>query len=113
LSEAAVARAGADAGPNAAFVAADAERYQPEGVFDFVVFNEVVYYFHEPISEVERYARALSPNGRVVVSTWQGSPRGRAVLRSLRQAFDVEGETIVTQGRNSWALTVLRPPDRR
>lgn len=113
MSQAAADWAGADAGPNATFFAADAEAFQPDGSFDFIVFNEVVYYFRQPLAEVHRYARSLTATGSLVFSTWQGLPRGCAILRQLHEVYDVSGETLVEQGRNRWKLTVLAPRAER
>jgi SAM-dependent methyltransferase len=109
LSQVAVARAAAVAGPEASFAAADAATYQPEGTFDAIVFNEMLYYLHDPIAAVRRYAEALRPGGRLIVSTWCGSPRGLAILRQLHEAYDAVDEVVVQQRAQRWTLTTLKP----
>lgn len=109
LSQVAVARAAAVAGPEASFAAADAATYRPEGTFDALVFNEMLYYLHDPLAAVRRYVEALMPGGRLIVSTWGGSPRGMAILRQLHAAYDAVDEVVVQQRAQRWTLTVLRP----
>ena len=109
MSRVAVEKAAATAGPEAQFVAADASAYRPEGLFDAIVFNEMLYYLHEPIAEVRRYAGALAPGGRLIVSTWGGSPRGAAILRQLRRSFGLIEEVGVEQGPHRWTLSVFLP----
>ncbi len=109
LSHVAVTRAAAAAGPEASFAAADAATYQPEGTFDAIVFNEMLYYLHDPIAAVRRYAEALRPGGRLIVSTWCGSPRGLAILRQLHEAYDAVDEVVVQQRAQRWTVTTLKP----
>lgn len=109
LSAVAVANAAAAAGPEATFVAANAATYQPEGPFDRIVFNEVLYYLHEPLATVRRYAETLTPGGRLIVSTWGGSPRGLAILRQLRGVFDQVDEVVVQQRTQRWTITSFTP----
>jgi SAM-dependent methyltransferase len=59
LSPRAVALAAADA----RFCMADATAYRPEGPFDAIVFNEILYYLHQPVAEVARYAESLAGGG--------------------------------------------------
>jgi 2-polyprenyl-6-hydroxyphenyl methylase/3-demethylubiquinone-9 3-methyltransferase len=108
LSVVAVGKAAAAAGPEATFVAADAAIYQPEGRFDAIVFNEMLYYLHEPLATVRRYAEALTPGGRLIVSTWGGSPRGLAILRQLHGLFDAVDEIVVKQRSQQWTITCLK-----
>lgn len=109
LSPRAVALAEADAARDTHFFVADATAYRPEGSFDAIVFNEVLYYLHQPAAEVARYAESLAAGGRIIVSTYVGSPRAAAVLRQVCRAFEVREETQVSQGGNRWMVTVLAP----
>jgi 2-polyprenyl-3-methyl-5-hydroxy-6-metoxy-1,4-benzoquinol methylase len=107
LSHEAIDRAAAGAGPDTTFLEADADTYQAQGPYDVIVFNEMLYYLPEPVQAVRRYARALAPGGRMIVSTWMGSPRAIAILRQLGEAFAVVEETMVVHRGNQWKLTVL------
>lgn len=109
LSPKAVASAAADATGEARFLVADAAAYRPEGSFDAIVFNEILYYLHQPVAEVARYANSLAPGGYIIVSTYIGSPRAAAVLRQVCRAFEVREETQVAQDGNQWMVTVLAP----
>ena len=111
LSHAAIDRAAAGAGPDATFVAADAGTFQADGPFDDIVFNEMLYYLPEPLQAVQRYARALAPGGRIIVSTWLGSPRAVAILRQLRESLPFVDETLVRHLGEQWKLTVFGRPE--
>jgi 2-polyprenyl-3-methyl-5-hydroxy-6-metoxy-1,4-benzoquinol methylase len=91
---------------NSAFVDADAESYVPAGYFDTLVFNEVLYYFRDPLAAVERYAQVLSSDGIMLVSTCTQSQPGMAILAQLRRQYSVLDETRVTHGDAHWSWIV-------
>jgi 2-polyprenyl-3-methyl-5-hydroxy-6-metoxy-1,4-benzoquinol methylase len=93
------------------FFAADGEHYVPEGSFDIAVFNEVLYFFQDARSAVQRYARCLSTGGVILVSTCTAFEGGIDMLDGLKGAFQVLDETRVTHGSNpwSWLITALAP----
>ncbi len=121
ISEAAVATLGAHQDERTQFMVGDAAIYVPTEQFDAIVFNEVLYYFPEPMAAFERYAAAVNPSGALIISTWLGSPRARAILRALKRVFVTVEEVKDPQTKTSWLLTVLkarpsgtsRGPDRR
>ncbi len=111
LSEAALAQLAESQNENTVFIKADAETYRPTELFNVIIFNEVVYYFREPLAVIERYAQALTQDGVLVVSIYQSSDaasrRGMDILRQLKTTFRVLDEIQTTQGSKSWVCTVL------
>jgi 2-polyprenyl-3-methyl-5-hydroxy-6-metoxy-1,4-benzoquinol methylase len=77
LSAEAIGRAKADFGAVAQFHAADALTYNPEGLFDAVVFNECLYYLDDPAAAVARYEAVLKPGGFVIVSMYEAPTTAR------------------------------------
>ena len=76
-----------DPGLNIVGVAAESfELRGEEDRFDNVVFNEMLYYTHDPVGLLEKYARFLAPGGIIVCSIYQ---KGGYSLRRLAQfCFD-------------------------
>jgi SAM-dependent methyltransferase len=110
VSEAAVAQAAARVDATTAFVARDAEgAAPPPGPWDVVVFNESVYYFHQPLATLQRYETVLAPVGAFVVSTFH-SRRADAVVRALLGRYRLLEETTVSNAKGSWTVRVLAPP---
>jgi len=103
LSAHAIGQATAAAHPQAMFVAADAQQFEPPGKFDILVFNEVLYFFAEPLREVRRYAAALEAGGLVLVSTCTAFEGGLGILASIKRELRVLDETRVTHGTNQWS----------
>ena len=64
----------------------------------------MLYYLPEPLQAVQRYARALAPGGRIIVSMWLGSPRAVGILRQLREALPFVDETLVGHLGHQWKL---------
>jgi SAM-dependent methyltransferase len=79
LSAVAIAARAKDEDARTTFAQADAERYQPAGLFDAIVFNESLYYFHEPLATLRRYMQALRPGGVAIISLYTASPRARVL----------------------------------
>jgi trans-aconitate methyltransferase len=71
FSRAAIDRATSLCIPAAEFEVADFETWDAPRRFDIVIFNESLYYAHQPAEMVERSLRWLNNNGLVVVSMWR------------------------------------------
>jgi 2-polyprenyl-3-methyl-5-hydroxy-6-metoxy-1,4-benzoquinol methylase len=89
-------------GDDILFAAHDIREFDPVGNWDAIVFSEVLSYLavHEAIAEVRRYAKALSPEGIVAISTMNDG-KSRAIWRALRQEFRwIDG--ILWQQKEPW-----------
>ena len=89
-------------GDDILFAARDIREFDPVGDWDAIVFSEVLSYLavHEAIAEVRRYAKALSPEGIVVISM-MNDRKSRAIWRMLRQEFRwIDG--ILWQQKEPW-----------
>lgn len=111
LSEAALARAAPRADERTAFLAADAEAWEPPPgrSWDAIVMSECVYYFADPLGTVARYERCLAPGGLLVVSMFS-SRRADAIRRRLRQLRPPLEETRVGNRKGTWTVSVFAGP---
>ena len=51
------------------FQQSEAEKFHPDGTFDVIVFNEMIYYVdHE--ETMNRYSKFLNPGGIFIISVW-------------------------------------------
>jgi SAM-dependent methyltransferase len=89
------------------FIAADVETYVPQERFDVIVFNEALYYFHDPLEVIGRYTVALKEDGVVVVSTYAGSHRALSILRQVKNKLSLVDEVVTTHGSTSWVCSVF------
>jgi 2-polyprenyl-3-methyl-5-hydroxy-6-metoxy-1,4-benzoquinol methylase len=98
--------------PNArsVFSQADAHDFTPTENFDAIIFNEVLYYFPDPLAVAQRYRAWLCPGGVFITSLYAGSDRARATGRLLKRAFPLIDEVKVsTSNANTWLISVFSP----
>lgn len=100
-------------GDDILFEAGDIREFKPVGTWDAIVFSEVLSYLAVPeaISEVRRYAKALSPEGVVAISM-TNDEKSRAIWRALRQEFRwIDG--ILWQQKGPWpSYRISESPER-
>jgi 2-polyprenyl-3-methyl-5-hydroxy-6-metoxy-1,4-benzoquinol methylase len=90
------------------FEVADAAVYQPQGTYDLITFNEMLYFIDDPVTCVRRYMRHLEPGGLVVVSNAIGYAT-MDLIRTLRARLPVIDENIVVNRAGSgWVIQAIR-----
>lgn len=112
ISAEAVRRAAARDDASANFVCEDAELYEPREIFDVVVFNESLEYFHDPVGLVRRYEPYLAADGVFVVSMFVGSETARTgkIWKRLQSVYRPRDATRVTNmAGQSWVIKVFAP----
>ena len=119
VSAEAVARAAEEATEGAEFLAADIRTWQPDGDYDVIVFNEVLYYLREPRDVLRRYAGHLTHGGTLLVSMYVPSPvraphwrrRAGRIWRIVGRDFEVLSKIRleVPAARRSWRIWRVRP----
>jgi 2-polyprenyl-3-methyl-5-hydroxy-6-metoxy-1,4-benzoquinol methylase len=94
---------------NSLFIQADAETYEPHQQFDVIIFNEVLYYFEDPLATFSRYSYFLNPEGVFIISTYKGSRRAMGVLRRLKTSYALlnETKTIHAPSSKCWICSVF------
>jgi SAM-dependent methyltransferase len=110
LSHTAIGRAQKKQHARSVFVQGDARYFVPEDVFDAVIFNEVLYYFDDPLAVAQRYCAWLKRDGLLITSLFAGSARARAISRLLKKTYPCTDEVEITGNARSWIINVLAPP---
>jgi 2-polyprenyl-3-methyl-5-hydroxy-6-metoxy-1,4-benzoquinol methylase len=105
----AIEKARALAVPGASFAVADFQKWQPEGTYDAIVFNESLYYAARPYEVARRYADLLAREGHLIVSAVDYGDMS-SMWRKLQSAFAVIDERVVSNERGQqWTIKVLTP----
>ncbi|HEY2922456.1 MAG TPA: class I SAM-dependent methyltransferase [Candidatus Binatia bacterium] len=91
------------------FFQASAEHFVPAESFDAIIFNEVLYYFADPLAVAQRYSAWLRPRGLFISSLYMDSDRARATARLLKRAFQTIDEVKVTSNANTWQISAFAP----
>jgi 2-polyprenyl-6-hydroxyphenyl methylase/3-demethylubiquinone-9 3-methyltransferase len=108
LSNAAIASAQQAADERTAFVQCDAATWNPDGSFDVIVFNEVLYYFHQPVDILRRYESCLRPHGFFIVSMFSRAGHTAGIWRALQRAYVCPHTTsVVSVGHSRWNIGIV------
>jgi SAM-dependent methyltransferase len=108
-SAVAVENARRQADGNARFAVADVGAYVPDREFDFIVFNECLYYFQPAEAALRRYAAHLAHGGRLIVSMYDTEAHGR-IWRTLEAGFEtLDRVQVVNAGGTAWNIAMLAP----
>lgn len=110
ISSVAIEAASRQADERTRFVCGDVASYEPDGLFDVIVLNEVLYYLSDPLSVLRRYQRFLKPGGAFVISMFV-TAETRANWRVLDEHYDFIDQTTAANGRSgfAWDCRIARP----
>ena len=91
------------------FEVADYEDWEPPGRYDVILFNESIYYSHQPQAVLRRYARALAPGGALIVSVFRYLSNER-VWSEIEGDYTVLAADVVENSRGqAWEVRALQP----
>jgi 2-polyprenyl-3-methyl-5-hydroxy-6-metoxy-1,4-benzoquinol methylase len=94
--------------PRNTYAVSDLIAFDTPERFDWVVFNECLYYLDDPFTTVSRYARLLTPGGHLTISMY-GTVGARAIWRGLRQMTTVEAVVLESENAAKWTIKLMRP----
>jgi 2-polyprenyl-3-methyl-5-hydroxy-6-metoxy-1,4-benzoquinol methylase len=97
---------------NATFVTDDLEQWAPPDPVDVIVFNESLYHARNPAAIVSRYAPALKPGGKIIVSMHEGGNH-QIIWRKLDSALRrVHGVHLHSDAGPKWTVRIFDPPPK-
>ena len=89
------------------FAVADINEFTTDDRFDAIVFNETLYYLHDPLAGLRRYRRFLAPNGVLLISMHE-TPRNRALWEGIDAEYRVlDAVTLTNQRGTQWVTKAL------
>ena len=91
------------------FAQVNAEDFITDQRFDVIVFNEVLYYFFDPLAVAQKYCACLEPRGLFITSLYAGSDRARAIGRLLKKTYPSVEEVEITSHSQTWVINVFSP----
>ena len=95
--------------PVADFAVADANTFSTTATYDVIVFNETIYYLHDPVNVLHRYAGFLKPGGIVIVSNYVARHLLRMPGEIARTFRVVDSTTVINAAACGWIIQVLQP----
>ena len=109
ISEKAISLAKQNGNEKSEFICEDFAGYIPNQKFDFIVFNESLYYFEKPLELINKYVSYLNPNGKIVISMWDNPERNNKIWTTLNGNFKIWDELKLQNGliKVSWIIKVI------
>jgi 2-polyprenyl-3-methyl-5-hydroxy-6-metoxy-1,4-benzoquinol methylase len=93
-----------------AFQAADMHDFSTDARFDAIVFNESLYYHHDPMTGLRHYETMLAPEGVLLVSMHE-TPRNIKLWALITARYRVVDSVRITNTQNvAWTVAALLPP---
>ncbi|MFC5411610.1 class I SAM-dependent methyltransferase [Larkinella bovis] len=108
ISDSAIKTAHAQADEKCTYQVGDMDRYQPEGAFDLIIFNESIYYSRHPFLTLQRYATYLKANGLLVV-TINNHKHSDELWASIKDGFELFDEATTVTTKTTCVCKVLIP----
>lgn len=109
LSPTAIEQARGGEPGDARFEVADAETYQPQGRFDAIVFNEMLYYLERPEALLGRCAGCLADDGAFIVSLFETGLSWRTWRRCVGHLTVLDEVTVQRSRTVIWRVRMCRP----
>lgn len=109
------------------FIAASIDEWEPDGPYDAIVFNEVLYYLPQPAATARRHSNWLTEGGSIFVCMWHPEiltgwrrPTSAKIVRArfgyariwkeLAAQREVVADIVVKRDRlQRWRVQQLRP----
>lgn len=89
-----------------------AEAFNPWSLYDYIIFNESIYYSADPVGLLAKYAACLGAGGTVIVSIWQRPERRSwkdavwAALGRKRAPSNVAVTRMVVDAAAKWGWRI-------
>ena len=105
--------------PQDRYVCGPIEEFKPSQTWDVILFNEVLYYLHDPVAPLRQFEKCLSPKGFFVISMHKKSNPlafNNKCLRKVRRFVHSSGyemldgvEICRLASKTAWELLKVRP----
>jgi 2-polyprenyl-3-methyl-5-hydroxy-6-metoxy-1,4-benzoquinol methylase len=106
--------------PQDKYICSSLEEFAPQDKWDVILFNEVLYYTHDPVAEMRRFENCLRPDGYFVISMHKKSSplayNNRCIRRVrayfARAAYEIIDAVEISklQVTARWQVFLVRPP---
>lgn len=109
ISDLAIQKAAQDAGDDkCTYLVADMDTYQPDGTFDLIVFNEVIYYSKHPLKTLQRLSTYLKPEGLLIV-TINDHKHSAELWNAIKDGLQLVDEATTITSKGMCVCKVLAP----
>ncbi|MBT0608495.1 class I SAM-dependent methyltransferase [Aequorivita echinoideorum] len=110
-SDVSIKKAKAENFPKSEFLVSDIVKYQPEQIFDVVVFNEVFYYIHENEKRnvLNRICKNLSDKAIIIVSIYREGLGVWEYFKENPKLKEIDFKRVTTEiEKTYWKIAVYK-----
>ncbi|KQR72119.1 trans-aconitate 2-methyltransferase [Pedobacter sp. Leaf176] len=88
----------------------DFNKSTPAERFDFVIFNECVYYFKKPVEQLQSYLdKTLNPGGYVIISMFYYAEHAQLWKRFSEKYTFLDWEEVTNENGQKWRICIFKP----
>ncbi len=91
------------------FMAADMHLFLPNEQYDFIIFNECVYYTSDVVALVKRYFPYLKPDGYLIISIHHNFKAHQQLWDKILSISSKIEEKTVANSYDTWDIRALKP----
>ena len=91
------------------FIASDMHTYQPSKLYDFIIFNECVYYTPDVTALVKRFFPYLKSDGYFIISVHHNFKGHQQIWDKIMVVTSKIDEKTVVNSYDTWDIRVLKP----
>lgn len=106
--------------PQDRYICSSLEGFNPGGKWDVILFNEVLYYTHDPVAQLRKFEKCLRPGGSFVVSMHKKAnpfaynnrclSRVRSYFRRAHYSVVDAVEVCKLTSAIRWQVFLVQPP---
>jgi 2-polyprenyl-3-methyl-5-hydroxy-6-metoxy-1,4-benzoquinol methylase len=91
------------------FLSSDMHLFIPMEQYDFIIFNECVYYTPDVVALVKRYFPYLKPNGYIIISIHHNFKAHEQLWNKILSITSKIKEKTVVNSYDTWDIRALKP----
>ncbi|NCX95205.1 MAG: class I SAM-dependent methyltransferase [Chitinophagia bacterium] len=108
FSDVAINNAKAKESENVKFSVADITTYTPDKIYDFIVFNESLYYLKNVREVLAKYTPFLTERGYLIISMFHNKDKYDAIWDTLASLLTVVDKATITNAQgHAWTVAVF------
>jgi 2-polyprenyl-3-methyl-5-hydroxy-6-metoxy-1,4-benzoquinol methylase len=109
ISETAIELAKSTSSGEAIFFCTDLTKFFTDLKFDFIVFNESLYYLNNPLIILNKYSDNLNYRGKIIVSMWDNKERNNKLWNLIEKNFNIIDSIYLKNLQNDfgWILKIF------
>lgn len=91
---------------NANYEVCDINDYKDTNRYDYIIFNEILYYLEKPLEKIHQFRKLLLDGGTLIVSIFDDN-WNKELLKNIAALPEVESIYSIGNDRGTWIIFIL------